>query len=541
MSSKNSQSQKSKSTSRAGKSRKISNKPSAPKQMRRPALLESGPASSRTAQRMSGSAPSSASSKGRPITPPLPRKKEEEEIVLPHVEPVVTSVKGMRDIVPMEQAVWQRVRGVTERLAQAFGYLRIDTPIVEKTELFERGVGKITDIVEKEMFTFVDQGRNSLSLRPEGTAGVARAFVERGLHTMPQPLKVYHTGSRFRRERPQAGRYREFFQFDLDVLGSDQPAVDAEIMFISHKMLTRLGLTDLTFQVNSIGCSICRPAYVETLASYYASKRRHLSENDRKRMKRSPLRLLDSKEEGAKELAVDAPHFVDYLCEACNRHFTSLLEFLDESGVPYALNPRIVRGLDYYTRSVFELVMGDPDTAGTEATLGSGGRYDGLVKLMGGHDTPAVGIGLGLDRIVEAVAKRAKAAGAEGEDSFYRSRNVDVFLAQLGDLAKKRALPLADKLVDAGFSTAFSLSRDSLKSQLRLADKYGARITLIFGQKEALEGSILIRDMQSGVQELIATDRIVTDVRRRLSVPAITRSVVKSVVEEQEADQAPLA
>ena len=455
-----------------------------------------------------------SAAKGRPITPPLPQPKEEEEEVLPIVEPVVTSVKGMRDLLPMQQPTWQRVRGVTERLAQAFGYLRIDTPAVEKTDLFVRGVGKATDIVEKEMYSFADAGKTSLSLRPEGTAGVIRAYIENGLHTMPQPLKVYHSGPRYRRDRPQAGRYREFFQFDIDVIGSDQAAVDVEIMFILNKMLARLGLKDFRFHVNSIGCSECRPTYVETLSSYYQGKKNALSEDDKKRLKNNPLRILDSKDEGAKKLAEDAPHFVDYLCEECTKHFTSVLEYLDEGGVPYELNPKIVRGLDYYNRTVFEVVYGAPDEANAEMVIASGGRYDGLMKLLGGHDMPAVGGSIGMDRVVAILDSLTEVGGA---DSFYKTRKVDVFFAQLGDLAKKRTLPLLDKLVDAGLSAAFALNRDSLKSQLRLADKYGARLALILGQKEALDGTILIRDMISGAQELIPSDSLLPEVRRRLA------------------------
>ena len=464
-------------------------------------------------------------SRGRPITPPLPKKKEEEEEVLPTKEPVVSSVKGMRDLLPLAQREWQEARGVCESIAHAFGYLRIDTPLVEKTELFVRGVGKTTDIVEKEMFTFTDQGKTSLTLVPEGTAGTARAFVENGLHTMPQPLKVYKLGSKFRRERPQAGRYREFYQFDMDVLGSEQAAVDAEVMFMAYKTLKRLGLGDkVMFQVNSLGDAEERKAYRDALVAYYNSKKRHLSETDKKRLRKNPLRLLDSKDPGAMKLAEDAPHMVDYLGDDSNKHFTLVLEYLDEMGVPYALNPKIVRGLDYYNRTVFEVTYGDPNAEGHEHVIASGGRYDGLIKEMGGHDTPAVGVSLGLDRVVAAMIAEG---GKNQDDGYYKRRKTDVFFAQLGELSKKRMMPMLEELVDKGLNCAFSMSKDSLRSQLRLADKYGARLTLILGQKEALEDAILVRDMISGIQELIPTTDFVAEVKRRVAAkPVKTDSAV---------------
>lgn len=417
------------------------------------------------------------------------------------------SVKGMRDILPLEQSVWRALEKEAEEICANFGVRKIATPIVEATELYERGVGQITDIVEKEMFSFETQGGDRVSLRPEGTAGVVRAYVENGMAKWPQPVKLYYSGPMFRYEKPQQGRYRQHHQFGVEIFGEADAAMDAQVIYLAWKILQRVGLKKVNAQINSIGCSTCRAKYKRFLTDYYEMKISKLCGDCKHRLETNPLRLLDCKQEKCTQVAAAAPQMIDNLCGECRLHFKNVLEFLDEMEIPYELNSNLVRGLDYYNRTVFELRLEGVD-ANKQISLGGGGRYDGLVKMLGGEDTPAVGFSLGMERVVE----RLQANKVKFEDRDTR----EVFVAQLGEMAKKKIMKIFDRLLDGGVSVGESLGRGSIKSQLRAAAKMKAQLALIVGQKEALDGTVIVRDMESGIQETVMADNIVKEVKRIL-------------------------
>jgi len=420
------------------------------------------------------------------------------------------AVKGTKDILPEEQPYWDFVRDTVRKIALEYSFGRIDTPIIEDTNIFVRGVGSKTDIVEKEMFTFKDRGGNSISLRPENTAGIVRAYIENGLANKPQPLKLYYLGSMFRYDQPQKGRFREFHQFGFEILGAASPASDAQMILVASNILKALGLSHFSIKINSVGCTLCRPAYKETLVNYYQGQTSRLCTHCKRRLKTNPLRLLDCKEEKCQRLANNAPALIDSLCEECHDHLKEVLEQLDELQIVYSLSARLVRGLDYYTKTVFEIwpekTKGQEE--GSQIALGGGGRYDNLVKDLGGEATPAVGFSCGIERVIMQMT--------ESKIEPPSLRKIHVFLAQLGELARRKALVLFENFRQNGIIVSESFSRGSLKSQLKVADRLGVKLTLILGQKEALEGTILLRDMETGVQELINRDKIVGEVKKRL-------------------------
>ncbi|MFZ2970534.1 MAG: histidine--tRNA ligase [Minisyncoccia bacterium] len=419
------------------------------------------------------------------------------------------TVKGTRDVLPPEQFLWDHVLGESRRLCQSLGFGRIETPIIESSELFERGVGEMTDIVEKEMFSFETRGEEKVSLRPEGTAGVVRAYIENGMSKWAQPVKLYYEGPMFRYEKPQAGRYREFHQFGIETFGDRCPAVDAQIIYLAWKIFQRAGIKNIAIQINSIGCKECRTGYKNILTDYYEMKINKLCSDCRRRLVKNPLRLLDCKEEKCIQAAALAPQIVDCLCTDCHDHFKNVLEFLDELELPYVLNPNLVRGLDYYTKTVFEVWAGEsigPDAK--QVVLGGGGRYDGLVQTLGGESVPAVGYSFGVERVIDQLLRLQ----IEVEPKIIK----DVFLVQLGDKARKRILKLFDSLIDEEISVGESVGRGSIKSQLRIANKFSTKFALIIGQKEALDDTVIIRDMESGMQEVVTMDKAVCEVKRRL-------------------------
>ncbi len=420
----------------------------------------------------------------------------------------IQTVKGMKDILPPEQFAWDHVLGISEKLCRDFGFGRIETPILEYTSLYERGVGEATDIVEKEMYSFETMGKDKVSLRPEGTAGVARAYIENGMSKWSQPVKLYYMGPMFRYENPQAGRYREHHQFGFEVFGDQCPAVDAQVIYLAWKIFQKIGIKEITIQINSIGCSECRPRYKSLLIDYYEMKVNKLCANCKERLLKNPLRLLDCKQEKCMQVASSAPQIIDHLCENCHNHFKNVLEFLDELELPYALNPTLVRGLDYYTKTVFEIWPGGLKEEVRQSSLGGGGRYDDLVKCLGGEPTPAVGFSFGIERVIEKML--------EVGISFDQRITKQVFLVQLGDLARKKMLKLFDKLLDSNVSVGESIGRRSMKSQLKIANKLGSKLALIIGQKEALDNTVIIRDMKSGMQEVVTMERVVKEVERRL-------------------------
>ncbi|MBI2587829.1 histidine--tRNA ligase [Candidatus Azambacteria bacterium] len=420
--------------------------------------------------------------------------------------------KGTADILPEEEPYWERIRKVVSAFAHAYGFSRIETPLIEESALFERSVGEATDIVEKQMYTFRTRGGDSLTLRPEGTAPIARVYIEEGMANLPQPVKLYYIGPMFRYEQPQAGRYRQFHQFGVEIIGEQDSASDAQTMQLFWVIFQELGIKKIHFEVNSLGCPQCRPKYRTELKEYYRPKTAKLCPDCRRRLKENPLRLLDCKNERCQELKANAPHLIDHLCQECHNHFTSVLEFLDELEIPYLLNPHLVRGLDYYTKTVFEgklLSDSGVEESARVQELGGGGRYDKLIELLGGKDTPGVGWAAGVERAILVMKALGIAVPVVTPEP-------KVFLAQLGDLGKKRSLKLFEELRRAGIPVAESFGRSSIKAQLRIADKLGVAVALILGQKEALDGNIILREMRSGVQEIIPLGRFIEELKKRL-------------------------
>ena len=426
----------------------------------------------------------------------MPKKKKQKNFQAP---------KGTRDILPEEQLYWDRFYKVAEELAKDYGFQKIETPMFEDVELFSRGTGATTDIVTKQMYLLRTPGGARLALRPEGTPGVVRAYMENGLASQPQPIKLYYLGPMFRYEQPQAGRYRQLYQLGLENIGEPEAVLDAQIIRFCFSLFKDLGLKKANVQINSLGCPQCRSAYRRSLMDYYRYRKNRVCPDCRRRMKENPLRLLDCKEEKCQPIKSQAPATVDYLCEECNKHFKEVLEFLDELEIPYFLNNNLARGLDYYTKTVFEIFW---DEEGEKSSaLGGGGRYDGLVKDLGGKPTPAVGVGLGIDRIIALMKKE--------QVRLEPVRNPKIFLVQLGMMGKKKSLKLFEALREAGISTAESLSRDSIKAQLKIADRLKVKFALILGQQEALDGTVIIRDMETGVQEIVPLEKVIDEVKKR--------------------------
>ena len=416
--------------------------------------------------------------------------------------------RGMKDILPAEYAYWDMLKGVIKKNAEMFGFERIETPILEYAKLFEKGTGETTDIVQKEMFTLTTKGGDKLVLRPESTPGHVRAYIENGMTNWPQPVKLFSYGSAFRYERPQAGRKREFHQADFDVIGDSDPVIDAQLINLAWKILDKAGIKNISIQINSVGCGDCRKDYKSTLVNYFKSRKNDLCEDCAERLSSNPLRILDCKNKGCQGIIEDAPQIVDYLCKECHDHFMSVLEYLDELEIPYFLNSRLVRGLDYYTKTVFEIVSEEDEFKETKLSFGGGGRYDGLANLLGGKDTPAAGFALGMDRIVMLMEHQ--------KISICKKPSPKIFLVALGAIGKKKSLKIFNKLADAGVLAGEAFSKGSLKAQLKVADKEKALLAIIIGQKEALDETAIIRDMASGAQEIVGISNTVAEVKRML-------------------------
>jgi len=438
-----------------------------------------------------------------PATPPaLPNKKS---------APAIQLMRGMRDLLPADQPYWQQVYRAVEDTAKAYAYDRLDTPLVEDHALFVRGVGKQTDVVEKELFTWETPGGEQVALRPEHTAGTVRAYIQHGLWNQPQPVKLWTMGPLFRYDRPQAGRFRQFFQASFECLGEADAVVDAQLIMISGNILKALDL-DPVVRVNSLGTPESRANYKAALVSYFRSKKNHLSEDDKKRLLKNPLRLLDSKDPAMQDLKAEAPQIVDWLDEESKAHFTRVLEYLDELGIRYELDPYLVRGLDYYTKTVFEWYAGSDDQELAQSALGGGGRYDGLTEVLGGHPAPAAGFALGLDRIVSRLKERDRNA------TFVPSNMapVEVFLAQLGEVGRKKALALFEEFRRAGVPIGEAFGKSSIKAQMEIANRRGAKWAVVVGQKEVLDGTAIIRDMDAGTQEIVDAKKAVHEIQKKL-------------------------
>lgn len=423
-------------------------------------------------------------------------KKEKEAKPLAFQSP-----KGMHDILPVDWPLWDRVYKAAKDVADFYNFARIDTPILESADLFIRGVGETTDIVEKEMFVLRTKGGDKLALRPEFTSPVVRSYIENGLHRLPQPLKLYYLGPVFRHEKPQAGRYRQFNQLGFEILGGEgDPIYDSQAIILAYRFLEELKAKNLMVQVNSIGCRVCRPNYKKKLVEYY--KKQDICKECQGRLEKNPLRLLDCKNEVCQPVKLGAPSILDSLCVACKKHFKEALEYLDEVSIPYTLNPYLVRGLDYYNRTVFEIFR-----EGSDLAIASGGRYDYLSEMLGGRATPATGVAAGLERIVEMLR-----ADLNGQVSKVKPK---IFLVHVGEVTKKRALLLVEEFRKANMPVMEALGKDSLSAQLERAAKMNSPFALILGQKEAYDGSIILRDMATGVQESIPLSKIIEEVKRR--------------------------
>ncbi|HEY4503165.1 MAG TPA: histidine--tRNA ligase [Candidatus Paceibacterota bacterium] len=414
----------------------------------------------------------------------------------------VATPKGMRDIMSEEYYNFQGFFEKAQEVAVYYGYKPIDTPIMEHEDVFTGAIGEGTDIIDKEMYTLKTKGGDHLALRPEHTAPLMRAYIEHGMQSMPQPVMFYHYGPIFRHDKPQRGRYRQFWQFDADVLGSEKSIMDALTIKTCVSILEEAGASELSVDINSIGDKECRNGYLKELTSYYRKHISALAPIDRERLKTNPLRILDSKEEKTKEVNAGAPDSVSFLCAPCKKHFKEVLEYLEELGINYNINKNLVRGLSYYTRTVFEIIEQKGGDEGTPLTLAAGGRYDYLAKQVGGKkDVPSVGFSIGVDRIVAS--------------SWYKKlsprilKKPKIYFIQLGGEAKLKSLNIIEALRKAHIPLAQSISKDSLGSQLAIAEKLAIPYALIFGVKEALDNSVIVRDMSNRSQDTVKLSKLV--------------------------------
>ena len=406
----------------------------------------------------------------------------------------LSAPKGVPDYVPPESAAFIRVRDEFARQARVAGYQHIELPVFEDTALFARGVGESTDVVSKEMYTFEDRGGRSVTLRPEGTAGVMRAFIEHNMDRGYLPVKLNYYGPFFRYERPQAGRYRQLQQVGVEAIGMDDPLLDAEVIALADRSYRAIGLTGFRLELTSLGDKHCRPAYREKLQQFLFDL--PLDEETRRRAEINPLRVLDDKREEVKAMTTDAPLMLDFLCDECRAHFEAVTSALDSFGVPYEINPRMVRGLDYYTKTTFEFVH---DGLGAQSGIGGGGRYDGLMAQIGGPDLSGIGYGLGVDRAV--LALEAEGVELEGAD-----RRVDVFGIAIGDEARTTMSKLIDELRAAGVSADMSYGQRGLKGSMKGADRAGAKFALVLGERELEAGEVAVKNLADHAQESVALD-----------------------------------
>ncbi len=408
------------------------------------------------------------------------------------MELITKAPKGTRDIIPGESEKWTMVENIMANEAELNGFAEIRTPVFEHTELFLRSVGDTTDVVEKQMYTFEDKGGRSVTLRPEGTAGAVRAMLENGMPNNGYPVKLYYKTSCYRYEKPQAGRLRELHQFGVEMFGAGEPAADAQVIMLAMSVFERLGLgNDVQLAINSIGCPTCRAEYHKALKTYFSSRREELCETCNSRLERNPMRILDCKSPVCGAIAAEAPKITDFLCEDCSAHFEKVKSLLSEVGIEYTVDPGLVRGLDYYTRTVFEFPSKRFGFA-----LGGGGRYDGLVEEIGGKPTPALGFGLGFDRIMMALNE----AGVE----FPKDDKCEVYVASMGDNAQVKAFKLVNELHRCGIAADCDLCARGLKAQLKYADKIGARYTVVIGDNELEVGKAELKNMKTGEKKEIS-------------------------------------
>ncbi|MDR7451909.1 MAG: histidine--tRNA ligase [Armatimonadota bacterium] len=426
------------------------------------------------------------------------------------LQAVMKAPRGMHDILPEEVGRWQALEAYIRAFAARYGYQEIRTPVVEHTEVFQRTSGETSDIVEKEMYTFTDRGGRSLSLRPEGTAGVVRAYLEHGMAARPQPVRLYYLAAMFRYDRPQKGRYRMHHQFGAEIIGSDAPEADVEVLSLPIRLVQSLGLTETVVRLNSVGDPACRPQYLEALRRHFRPRRDRLSPDSQRRLETNPMRILESKDPRDREAAEGAPVMLEFLCPACRGHFDRVKQLFTAIGIPYVEDPFIVRGLDYYTRTAAEIHSGR--LGGAQHQVLGGGRYDGLAEQLGGPHVPGVGFGLGLDRLLLVL----EAEHLSVPDLGIRA-GLDAFVAAAGDGTAEAAFRLLDALRAAGVRAVGEMAGRSLRAQMKSADRLGARFTVIVGTQEVAAGRAGVRDMRTGEQTEVAFGEVPAYLSARIS------------------------
>jgi histidyl-tRNA synthetase len=414
--------------------------------------------------------------------------------------PTFQAPRGTTDRLPAEQKYWRYIEGKAMDVARRFGYGRIDSPMFEDARLFVRGVGEGTDIVEKEMYIFEDRGGDMLTLRAEGTAPVCRAYLEHGMHNQTQPVRLYYICPVFRYERPQAGRFRQHHQFGVEAIGDGDPSVDAEVIGLAWAFMHEIGLTDITLLTNSIGDGECRPEYIAALMSYYQSQTGNLCPDCRQRLERNPLRLLDCKVETCRALGEEAPKSVECLCAECQTHWDRVRSYLDAAGIPNRVDHRLVRGLDYYTRTVFEI---QPAVEGAQSTICGGGRYDGLIEQLGGRSTPGIGFGSGIERLALNL-RRAETPVPDEPSPRY-------LIATIGEDARIEGVRLATRMRNAGVGAILANGGRALRGQMRQANALGVAATVILGDDEVRDGTVVVRDMQTSSQQTLPVDQFLNE------------------------------
>ncbi len=408
---------------------------------------------------------------------------------------ITNGIKGTEDILPGESYRWQFVEDIMRKQAQSYGFREIRTPVFEHTELFQRSVGDTTDVVQKEMYTFTTKGGESVTLRPEGTAGAARAMLEHGVYNDGYPIKAYYLTSCYRYEKPQKGRQREFHQFGMEVYGAPSYFADAEVICAAHSIFDRLGVRNLDLELNSIGCSKCRPKYHQALKEYFESQKDQLCETCLSRLDRNPMRILDCKSPVCSEIASHAPTVLDYICEDCQTHFEGVKSCLEAAGIRFKINPTIVRGLDYYTRTVFEFVSHD---IGAQGTVCGGGRYDGLIEELGGQPTPSLGFGMGIERLLLLLDSQ--------KIEIPQPPVCDLYVIGMGEQAKRKAFQIIEGVRNSSLIAEGDIVGRSMKAQMKYADKIKAKFSMVIGDNELQSNQAKLRNMENGDERMVPLD-----------------------------------
>ncbi len=423
---------------------------------------------------------------------------------------MIQLIRGFKDILPTEAALWQHIETTARGLFEDFGFSEIRPPVMERTELFKRSIGEETDIVEKEMYTFPDRDGDLITLRPEATASIVRAYIQHKLYAVDPVQKLFTIGPMFRRERPQKGRYRQFYQINAEVFGLDSPWIDAQLIFLASVLFQRLAVRDVAVHVNSLGCPACRPVFRENLIAYLSGRQEHLCENCRRRSTRNPLRVLDCKVPACREAVADAPAITDYLCGECRVHFETVQTALGDQQVAFKIDKRLVRGLDYYNRTTFEILAG---ALGAQNAVAGGGRYNGLVEMLGGPPQPGIGFAVGFDRLVEITPLKA---------ADFQKPPV-LFVAALGDQAMAKAYPWTAELSLCGIRTELDLTGKNLKGLMKRADRLGATYVIILGENELAAGKAMLRDMTTKAQQEIELSNVVTAIQEIIKAKSAPR------------------